>query len=392
MLYDAIVLGLGAMGSAAAWQLARRGRRVLGLDRYPPAHDRGASHGRSRIIREAYFEHPAYVPLVQRAYELWAELERACGRLLLLTTGGIMLGRPESVLVRGALASARTHGLAHELLDGREVRRRFPVFQPDDEMAGVLEPRAGVLFPEEAILAALQEAARAGAELHHEEPVLTWAAGPTGVAVRTARGDYEAGLLVLTPGPWAPHLLAELGLELTVQRQVVPWFRPAALPEAFAPERCPIYIWMVGERLYYGFPQLGDSGVKIAEHVTAGAPTTAETVRREVDPREVEALREAFVRRYMPAADGRLLDVTTCLYTMTPDAHFVIDSHPDHPNVVVACGFSGHGFKFAPVVGEILADLALEGRTAHDIGLFRIARFAAGPRAHGGAADGEARA
>lgn len=376
-LYDAIVLGLGGMGSAAAYHLASRGKRVIGFDQHPPAHDRGASHGRSRIIREAYFEHPAYVPLVWRAYDLWAELEQAAGTLLLLTTGGIMIGAPDSALVRGALESARVHRLTHEVLEAPAIRRRFPVFSPDDGMVGVLEPRAGILFPEECVLAHLRQAARAGAELRHEEPVLAWSAAPHAVEVQTSRGHYEAGALVIAPGPWAPEALADLGVPVVIERQIVPWFRPVALETAFDPARCPIYMWQVGGRFFYGFPQLGADGVKIAEHAR-GNETTAETVRREITPEEVEALRRDFVARYMPAANGELLSAITCLYSMTPDGHFIVDQHPAHPNVAVACGFSGHGFKFTSVIGEILADLALEGRTGHDISLFALDRFARG--------------
>ncbi|MDR7520359.1 MAG: N-methyl-L-tryptophan oxidase [Armatimonadota bacterium] len=252
-MYDVIVLGLGGMGSAAAYHLARRGRRVLGQDRFPPAHDRGSSHGRSRIIREAYFEHRAYVPLVQRAYHLWADLERATGRHLLLTTGGIMIGPPSGALIRGALESARLHRLQHQVLDATEVRRRFPVFVPSDDMVGVSEPRAGVLDPEACVLAHLEQAARAGADLHHEEPVLSWQAAADRVEVRTPRARYEADRLVITAGPWAPVVLADLGLPLAVGRQVVVWFRPAFLHDAFDPARCPVYIWQVDGTSSMGF-------------------------------------------------------------------------------------------------------------------------------------------
>ncbi len=376
-LYDVIVLGLGGMGSAAVYHLARRGRRVVGFDRFPAAHDQGSSHGRSRIIRETYWEHPSYVPLVWRAYELWDEVERASGKLLLLTTGGILIGAPDAPMVQGALESARVHHLAHDLLDAADIRRRFPVFAPADGMVGVLEGRAGVLFPEECILAQLEQAARAGAELHHEEPVLTWSAAPHAVEVQTPRGHYEAGALVITAGPWAPQVLEELDLPLVVERQVVGWFRPTDLERAFDPGPCPVYIWQIDGRFFYGFPRLGDEGVKVAEHTT-GHPTTADEVRREILPEEIADLRRDFIGRCLPAANGPLLAGSTCMYTMTPDGHFIIDIHPRHENVVLACGFSGHGFKFAPVVGEILADLVDLRRTEHDISLFALGRFARG--------------
>jgi sarcosine oxidase len=364
------------MGSAAAYHLARRGRRVLGLDRFPAAHDQGSSHGRSRIIREAYWEHPSYVPLVWRAYELWADLEQACGRLLLMTTGGIMIGPPDSDLVRGSLESARTHHLTHEVLDAPAVRRRFPVFAPADDMVGVFEPRAGVLFVEECVLAHLQEATRAGAELHHEEPVLEWTARSGGVEVRTPRARYEAEHLVITAGPWASSVLADLNLPLVIERQVVAWFRPVALFDAFDPSRCPVHIWQASGRFFYGIPRLGDDSVKIAESAV-GNPTTADTIRREIVQSEIDALRRDFVSRYMPAANGEVVASGTCMYTMSPDTHFIIGAHSRHPNVVLASGFSGHGYKFAPVIGEILADLVVEGKTRHDIALFAADRFRA---------------
>jgi sarcosine oxidase len=371
---DVIVLGLGGMGSAAAYHLARRGQRVLGFDRHPPAHDQGASHGRSRIIREAYWEHPSYVPLVRRAYDLWDELSAAVGRRLLRTTGGIMIGAPATDLVRGSLESARVHRLPHEVLDAAAVRRRFPVFEPSDDMVGVYEPRAGVLRPEECVQAHLDLAAAVGAELHHQEPVLRWEASPAGVAVETARGRHAAGGLVIASGPWAPTVLADLGLPLAIERQVIGWFQPVALDAAFDPSRCPVYIWQVGDRLYYGFPRLDADGVKVAEHAV-GDPTTADTITRTIAPEEIDELRRDFLARYMTAANGPVLATSTCMYSLTPDIHFIIDRHPAHANVVIAAGFSGHGFKFQPVIGEILADLATEGRTRHDIGLFAVGRF-----------------
>jgi sarcosine oxidase len=373
--WDVIVVGLGAMGSAAAAHLARRGQRVLGLDQFAPAHDRGSSHGRSRIIREAYFEHPSYVPLVRRAYELWADLEETSGRSLLRPTGGVMIGRPDSELVRGSLESARVHRLTHEVLDAAQIRRRFPVFAPDHDMMGVWEPRAGVLVPEACIVAMLDQARRHGADLRHDERVVRWRAWPDRARVETATGRFEAGRLVIAAGPWAPALLADLGLPLTIERQVMAWFQPVDLREAFEPDRCPISIWQTGRRMFYGVPALDGAGVKIAEHAS-GNPTTADGVAREVAAGEIGRIRNDFIARYVPAADGDLVSSAVCMYTMTPDAHFVIDRHPDSPAVAIACGFSGHGFKFAPVVGEILADLALRGRTRHDISRFSAARFA----------------
>lgn len=374
-VYDVIILGLGAMGSAAAYHLARRGLRVLGLEQYTPAHDRGSSHGRSRIIREAYFEDPAYVPLIQRAYALWAELEAEAATSLLVTTGGLMIGPRQGELVSGALASATGHRLVYELLETSELRRRYPLFHIGDDTVAVWEPRAGVLFPEACVRAHLGAAARHGADLHFEERVGRWEMVGRGVTVRTSRGRYEARRLIVTAGPWAGQALADLGLPLEVERNVMYWFRPLANADAFGPDRFPIYILEYApEAFVYGFPAMGDEGIKIAHH-HSGELCTPSSIRREVSTEETARMR-GLLSRYLPDGNGDLLETATCMYTNTPDGHFIIGRHPARPAVILACGFSGHGFKFAPVIGEILADLATEGRTGHTIDLFRLTRFA----------------
>ena len=373
--YDVIVIGLGAMGSAAAYQLARRGKRVLGLERFTAAHANGSSTGRSRIIRQAYMEDPAYVPLLLRAYELWEQIERETGETLLTLTGGLMLGAPDSQAVAGATRSAEEHGLEYELLDAAEVRRRFPALQPDDGTCALYERRAGFLRPEASIAAHLRRAAELGAELRFEEPADAWEADERGVRVRTARGSYEAERLVNAPGAWAPQLL-DLELPLQVLRQVLVWFDPEGGTEPFLPDRFPIYIWETPRATFYGFPhQEGPpGGVKVALH-GGGEPCTPETIDRNVRPDDIEELR-AVIGERIPALRGPVLHAQTCMYTMTPDEHFVLGMHPHRPNVVVASPCSGHGFKFASVVGEILADLAETGATRHPIGLFDPTRFA----------------
>lgn len=373
--YDAIVLGLGAMGSAALAHLAARGRRVLGLEQFSPAHALGSSHGGSRIIRQAYFEDPAYVPLVLRAYELWAALEHGTGRHLFLRTGGLMAGSKGSDVVEGALRSAREHGLKYERLTATEIRRRFPVTRPRDDEEGVYEPDAGVLFPEECVLAHLQAAVASGAAAHFGTPVTGWEATGTGVRVITPTGTVEAEQLVITAGPWLGTVARELGLPLQVERQVMLWWEPSASHEDFAPGRFPIWILgRQGEQPLYGFPTLPGQGLKAAFH-HGGATVDPDTVDRAVTKDEVQTACRALAS-WLPDAVGRHLRSAVCLYTNTPDEHFIISPHPHHPNVVLAGGFSGHGFKFAPTVGEILADLALEGHTRHPIGLFSPARFA----------------
>jgi sarcosine oxidase len=374
--YDVIVAGLGGMGSAAAYQLAARGKRVLGLEKFSPAHDRGSSHGRSRIIRQAYFEDPAYVPLLLRAYELWERLERETNQDLMTLTGGLMIGRRESELVSGSVSSAEEHGLPYELLDAGEIRARFPALSPDPETVALYEEKAGFLRPEETVRAHLDRADSLGAVLRFEEPVLSWEAPAAGVRVETPEGSYDAERLVITPGAWAPQLLWGLGLPLEVERQVMYWFEPKGGLEPFHPDRFPIFIWEPDDgNWFYGFPAQDDECcVKAAFYRAGGVPASPETIDREVHGEEIDFIR-TYLTRYVPELAGRCLDARVCMYTNTPDLNFVISVHPDHAQVAIACGFSGHGYKFCSVVGEILADLATDGTTSHPIDLFSPARL-----------------
>jgi sarcosine oxidase len=372
--YDTIVVGLGGMGSAAAFHVARRGKRVVGLEQFTLAHDRGSSHGRSRVTRQAYFENPAYVPLLGRANELWTELQRDSGKRLMEITGGLMLGPPDGGVVKGTLASARTHGLPHEVLEAAKVRRRFPAFSVGDDKIGVLDKVAGVLFPEDCIRAHAAAATQAGAELRWQEPVVSWNATDDTVEVTTAQGTYVAGNLVLCAGPWMGELLAGLRVPLAVERNVLYWFRPTTDVALFAPDRFPVFlIEYEPGKLFYGFPALGDDGIKVARHHT-GVWCSPTDIRREVDQDEIREAR-GILERNLPTVNGDLLSATTCMYTNTPDGHFIIDRDPRHPNVILASPCSGHGFKFASVIGEVLADLACDGRTRHPIDMFRLDRF-----------------
>ena len=374
--YDVIVLGLGGMGSAALWHLAARGVRVLGLERFTPPHDHGSSHGQSRIIRQAYYEDPAYVPLLFRAYELWDDLERATGRRLLLPTGGVFIGPPDADLIAGSLRSAREHSLPHQVLSAAEIRQRWPVLHADPSEIGVFEDRSGVLLVEECVRAHVDAALRRGAEAHFEEPVLRWSARPggDGVVVETKQGRYEAARLVIAGGAWNPGLLGDLGLPFRVERQVLYWFDPGPQRALFALGRLPIWAWEHPDiTFFYGFPDLGAPGVKAAFH-HGGETTSADQIRRTVSAEETAAFR-AVLRRFVPALDVPPTQAATCMYTNTPDDHFVIGLHPQYPQVALAAGFSGHGFKFCAVVGEVLADLARSGSTRHPIGLFAPTRF-----------------
>lgn len=371
MAYDVVVVGLGGSGSAAAYHLARRGRRVLGLERFGPLHDRGSSHGHTRIIRLAYFEHPDYVPLLRRAYELWEALARESGRELLRISGGLMIGPPDGLLVSGARRSALLHGLPHELLTPEEASTRFPAFHLEEGEVALYEPHAGILFPEACIEAHLQGAAARGAELHFQEPVERWEAREDRVVVRTPRGTYEAGALVVTAGAWIGRILADLRLPLVVERQVVFWLTPRT-PERFGPECCPIFLWQVPDGFFYGIPALGGRGVKVARH-HGGEPTDPDHVRPP-SPEEARWLL-GYLERRLPEAAGLIEGMITCLYTNTPDEHFLIDRHPAYPNVVFASACSGHGFKFTATVGQILADLATQGRTQLPIEFLSVKRF-----------------
>ena len=368
-MLDVIVVGLGIAGSSIACEAARRGMRVLALDRYAPPHAFGSSHGDSRIIREAYFEHPVYVPMVRRAYELWRELEAVSGTTLLRETGGLMIGRPDSALVAGARHSADQHGLRHEMLTAAQVRSRFPALQPEPDMVAVWEPRAGILLTEACVAATIARARSHGADLHLDEPVESWRMDDGLVCVQTKHREYRARQLVIAAGSWVGSLLPELQPKLRVERQVVFWFDGVRNDGAFASDRCPIHLWQYdGGRFFYGFPDLG-SGIKLGFHHD-GATTTADTVVRTVEPAEVESIRGA-MRRFTPDADGPLRRASVCLYTNTADEHFLIDRHPVHRQVLVASACSGHGFKFGPVIGEIVADMIEDRPQRFDVGLFR---------------------
>lgn len=371
---DVIVAGLGAMGSAVCDQLAGRGVSVLGFDRFAPPHVQGSSHGESRIIREAYFEDPAYVPLVQRAYECWRALERDTERALLTETGGLMIGRREGALVSGALMSAETHRLEHQLLDRGEMRRRFPQFALEEGHVAVWEPRAGFLAPEACVAAQLERAARRGAELRGNEPIESWRKTTDGIEVLTARGRYGADHLVVAVGAWLAGLLEGAALRLEVERVTLYWFDPAGDPAAFAPERLPIWIWQFeGERYIYGFPRLA-RGIKIARH-HEGERCGPDDPRPEISPAEIAAIRELVARR-LPGAAGALRETASCLYTNTTDQHFVIDAHPDCDAVTLVSACSGHGFKFASAIGELVADRIGGITPRSDPALFRLARLA----------------
>ncbi|HSJ23674.1 MAG TPA: N-methyl-L-tryptophan oxidase [Longimicrobiales bacterium] len=376
---DVLVVGLGVTGAALCHELARRGADVVGVDRHEPPHGLGASHGRSRIIREAYFEHPLYVPLVQRAYELWAELEELTGAVLYRRTGGLMVGPADGRLVTGSLASARDHGLPHEMLDAGAIRSRFPGLHPEADWVGVFEPRAGALMPELCVRTLLDLARGHGAVVHTGTSVDDWRVVDDGdVVVGTSAGTIRARRLVLAAGPWMNAALAmergpALQLPFAVERQVSHWFAPGPGLHAFRPDSCPVVIWEYGvNRLFYTFPDLGH-GVKAGIH-HEGIPADPDTVDRVVGMGEEQRMRR-LLDAYMPGAAHTALTAEVCLYTNTPDGDFVIDRHPQLEQVMLVSACSGHGFKFAPAVAEVVVDELLEGGSAFDLEPFRVSRL-----------------
>ena len=372
--YNAIVIGLGAMGSATLYHLARRGWRVLGLEQYGPTNKLGSSHGDSRIIREMYFEHPLYVPLVQRAYELWSELEMESQKSLMTINGGLMIGPPDGYVVKGTLRSADEHNLPFELLRSDETRKRFPAFQFGDELVAVLDPRAGFLDPEASVEAHVDLAVEAGAEARFNEAVLSWRPDGEGVKVTTASADYSADYLVVASGGWTKHLLSDIALDLTVERQVLFWFDPAGDPSIYDAERFPIYAHEYKEGHFcYGFPRLA-RGVKAAGMHSGELASDPESVRRSIDDSEVEPLRAA-LRPILPGLSvAPVRDAATCIFTNTSDGDFLIDFHPAYKQVLISSPCSGHGFKFSSAIGELQADLLTEGKTRFDLSPFRLDR------------------
>lgn len=373
--YDVIVAGLGAMGSATAAHLALRGKRVLGLERWMPGHPFGSSHGDSRIIREMYFEHPMYVPLVQRAHDLWRELEGHAGNSLMHTIGGLMIGPEGGALVNGTLRSAREHGLPYEILSSDEVTRRYPAFALRNGDVAVHDPRAGYLDPEACNAAHLKLAAKHGAELRFEEPLTSWNATSEGVEVATAFGNYFADRLVLSVGARSREIIGNLELPLEVERQAVFWFEPGTGDSRYDAKSFPIWAheYVPGE-ICYGFPRLA-RGVKASVMHSGEIVESADDVNRDVDQSEIEPLRSALSGVLPQLSHAIVVDRDVCLFTNTPDHDFVIDFHPESPNVLLSSACSGHGFKFASAIGEIQADLAAEGKSRFDLSPFRVSRF-----------------
>ncbi|MEZ6183510.1 MAG: N-methyl-L-tryptophan oxidase [Planctomycetota bacterium] len=369
---DVAVVGVGAAGSAALYHLARRGARAIGFDPHPPGHDRGSSHGETRVIRLAYMEAPDYVPLLRRSFALWAELERASGRALYTPTGLLQIGPADSKVLVGAARSAEAHGLELQELSAKEVAQRFPPFRVAADERAVFDPQAGVLAVEEGIRTHVALARRHGAELR-QAAVTGWTPEGEGVRVETAAGPVRARRLVLAPGGWAPEL-CRLELPLTLLRKVLLWV-PCA-DAAYRAPRFPVFLCEGPGGVFYGFPRRGDDPeLKLAEH-SGGRPVAhPDALDRGLHP-EDSAPVLTYLERSLPGLERRITRHAVCFYTLTPDEHFALGLHPQHPQVALCAGLSGHGYKFAPLLGEVLADLALEGETGHGIAFLDPGRFA----------------
>ena len=372
--YDVIVIGLGGMGGAALYHLAKHGASVMGIEQFEIGHNRGSSHGRSRVIRKAYFEDSRYVPLLHRAYDMWRELEQAAGVELMRLNGCLNLGPAEHECILGARGSAEQHSLAHEVLDADEIHRRWPGLRPGDDDIGIYEAEGGFLIPERAIRVQVDLARAGGAVIRTGEAVRKWIASSGGVIVETDDRRYVGGQLVITAGAWLAEVAAELELPLRVERQVQTWFEPK-VEGVFTAERMPAFIHFLGDRAYYGIPMRETEGMKVARH-HGGQITTADAITRQVTE-EDEADVRRYLARHLPDADGPLIAAEVCMYTNTPDDHFIIDRHPLFENVLIAGGFSGHGFKFSPVVGEVLAKMVNQSQADEGIELFSLRRFMA---------------
>ena len=380
MTYDLIVIGVGAMGSATVYHAARRGLSVLGLEQFDIPHAQGSSHGVNRIIRLAYYEHPSYVPLLRRAYELWRELENRAGERLLIVTGSIDIGSADSRTVTGSLLSCKQHHLPHELLDAAGLRARFPAYQLAADMVGVYQEDGGFLLSERCVVAHVMAAQVLGAEVHARERVLSWHAEDQAVTVTTTRGTYRGRKLVVTAGAWARMMVPALQHAAMPERQVMIWTQPRT-PERFRLGAFPVFNMEAPEGRFYGFPVYGIPGFKLGKYHHRAEPVDdPDHLDRECHPEDEAVLREG-IRCYFPDADGPVMAMKACLFTNSPDEHFIIDRLADRPNVAVAAGFSGHGFKFASVIGEIMTELVVDGATRLDTSLFRLDRPALDNRA-----------
>ncbi len=386
MKYDVIVVGLGAMGSAATYQLAKSGAKVLGIDRYSPPHIYGSTHGDTRITRLGIGEGAEYVPLVQRSHEIWREIEQEVGYELFDQCGGLVMavqGGPGlhgvNQFLNQTIAAAKQYGIKHETLTTEQIKTRFPQFHLSGTEDGYYEPEAGLLRPEKCVQAQLELAKKHGAQINFDEQVISYADSGDKVIVTTDKGTYTAGKLIVAAGPWINELLPELAANFKIYRQVLCWFDLKDRTQYQRYATMPIYIWEFGaspDDFIYGFPMIDgpDGGAKVASEDYL-QETSPDRVEREVTQAEIERIYNKYVRDHFPALSSKCIKAKSCLYTVTPDHGFVIDVHPEHQNVIIASPCSGHGFKHSAAIGEVLAQLATQGKSRLDISSFSLTRF-----------------
>ena len=370
--FDIIILGAGAFGSSAAYHLSTTNKKVLILDKHIPPHVFGSSHGQTRIIREAYFEDPIYVPMLREAYTLWDELERESEEKLFLKTGGLMLGNKESNVIQGTLNSAQTYKIEHEVLDHQSIKNQFSSFNPDEKTMGVYEHRAGILFPEKCIKTSLRLAEKNGVELKFNETVTSINKSPNSVEIKTDKGLYTAQKCIIATGPWMNKLIPEINLPLQTTRQVLYWYDIDKTNINYpSPENFPVFIWnTLSGKHFYGFPDIGN-GFKIAFH-DKGEICNPDHLNRNISIEEIEEMNQIIESHFHFSASFN--NAVACIYTNTPDDHFIIDYHPDYNNIIIASPCSGHGFKFSSVIGKILADKALDNYIEFDLSPFELKR------------------
>lgn len=372
--YDAVVMGVGAMGSATLSALAKRGYKVCGIEQFGMAHDKGSSHGETRLIRKAYFEHPDYVSLLHSSYDEWEQMQEESDQMLFAKNGLLLAGQSDSMLIRGLESCYSQHDLPHDILSAGDVQRRWPHINLPENVEIYYDPIAGYLHVENCVREFYRLAKKNGADLFNEEKVIAWEAdSENSVSVTTNKRTITADRLVISCGAWASEALQMLDLKLDIWRKVLYWYKTTDR-EKCRPGSFPSFFIETEKGGFYGFPAVSSEGVKIAEHYHKHSISHPDRLNREVSAGE-DTIVSNFAARTFPLLQTPSHNSVVCMYTMSEDEHFIIDHHPEHENVVIATGFSGHGFKFAPVIGNILADLAMEQTTDYPIDFLRLSRF-----------------
>jgi sarcosine oxidase len=375
--FDVAVLGVGGIGSAACYHLAKAGLRVVGIEQFSIPHSRGSSHGITRILREGLHENETYVPLVRRALELWREVEKISGTQLFYRTGSLDIGLPESSIVVGSLNSCRRWNIPHEMFGAADLQRRYPVLRPYDEMVAVFQPNSGFVLAEGSITAHVNAACDHGAEIHGHEKMIQWEGNGTSYTIQTTRDCYQVGQIVLTVGAWASKL-AKHGVRVRPERAVLGWFQPKENAAGFAVGSLPVWIIdSLDGGHFYGLPIFGVPGFKLGRLSRNLDEVDPDLPLLEPDSRDEQDLRQ-FLEKHFPDANGSLLSMQTAFFEHSPDRHFIIDKLTDFPGAWVIAGLSGHGFKYASALGELAKDLVVHGKSAYDLSPFRLRRFAEG--------------